>query len=56
LEDLDEDERQEYEAAEAEHPLRLLAIPFGPFIALSAMEWVLFKPVFIAWMNRIFGL
>ncbi len=54
--DLDEEERRKFEEDAEKHPLRLMAVPFGPFIALSALEWVMFQGFFVRLINRIFGI
>ena len=56
LDDMDAEERQKFKEDEDEHPLRLMAIPFGPFLALSALEWVMFQGYFMKLLNMIFGL
>jgi len=35
---------------ETEETFRHMAIPFGPFIALSALEWLVFEP----WLMQLF--
>ena len=40
------------EAAQADGAWRHMAIPFGPFIVLSALEWLLFQPYLLALFDR----
>lgn len=56
MDDMDEEEQRRFKEAEAGHPLRLMAIPFGPFLALSALEWVMFRAYFVRLIDLIFGL
>ena len=55
-EDLDEEEKKAWEEEADKHPLRLMALPFGPFIAIAALEWVFFQGWFMKMIERLFGL
>jgi len=54
--DLDDNERQKYKEDKEAHPIRMMAVPFGPFLALSALEWVMFREYFVKMINIVFGL